>query len=229
VNSEPNFAAPAAGTPDSPSGAMTDEAYSTDPATEATHYQSHPAHTTQHEPNPADPASGAMTGEAYSTDPAAHTSHYAPHSTDPATDATRPQAHSASPASDAEDFESYSAAQLEVAAAELNDRVDALVRTLAGIEASATADGITVTVNLEGRLTHLALPADATSLPPRTLADRVLGLTQQAAATAHTEALAALLPVSPSFRALLQPPAAAPDHPAEPDDFSQVSTWSLPR
>jgi hypothetical protein len=142
-------------------------------------------------------------------------------------------------------YESYSVDQLGAAAAELNDQVDALVGTLAGIECTATADGITATVNLEGRLTHLTLTPEAVSRSPRTLAAQILQLTQQAAATALTEALAALPPLTPSLHALLTAhapaddartrpeapasPTAAPGLPDDPEDFSRIPTWSLPR
>ncbi|OLF16835.1 YbaB/EbfC family nucleoid-associated protein [Actinophytocola xanthii] len=99
-------------------------------------------------------------------------------------------------------YESYRVDQLEAAAAELNDQVDTLADALAGTECTATAEGITVTVNLEGRLTGLRLPPEATSRPPRTLAAQILQLSREAAATALAEATAAL---PRSLQALLAP------------------------
>jgi hypothetical protein len=113
--------------------------------------------------------------------------------------------------------------------------------TLSTITATATGDGITATVNLEGRLIALELAPHALAAGPAKLAAEIFRLVQEASATALNEGIEILAPVAgedlaTELRALVlpdpapTPPAATPvrPRPAPEDDFSTVESWAVP-
>jgi len=139
----------------------------------------------------------------------------------------------------------------------LNERADGVFDRLSRISATAADQGVEVRVNLEGRLVGLDFELEALAMEPDDLAAVIFRLTQQAAATALAEGLAALEPVagaeltaelaeiidarprpvapaqSPTqATAPAAPPEPAPDAPAtldDHDDFSAVQSWAVPR
>ncbi len=91
---------------------------------------------------------------------------------------------------------------------------EALTR-LAAVTTTATADGVTVHVNLEGRLVDLELSPDALATGPETLAATIFELTGEAAAAALDRGIELLAPevgeeLAAELRALV-----LPDTPAE--------------
>jgi hypothetical protein len=82
--------------------------------------------------------------------------------------------------------------ELIEAAAELDERTAGLFDRLARISARATRDGVTVTVNLDGKPTGLELTDKALRLGAEPLAAEIFRLTQEAAATALAEGEAML-------------------------------------
>lgn len=104
---------------------------------------------------------------------------------------------------------------------------------LSKITATANGDGITATVNLEGRLIALALAPSALAAGPDTLAAEIFRLVQEASATALNAGIEILTPaagddLAAELRALVLPEPAVPRPPAE-EDFSTVETWAVPR
>lgn len=114
---------------------------------------------------------------------------------------------------------------------------------LSAITATATADGITATVNLEGRLVALDLEPHALAAGPDSLAAEIFRLVQEASAAALNTGIEILAPVAgedlaAELRALVLPAPAAPPQPERPqpvrprpaaeDDFSTVETWAVP-
>jgi hypothetical protein len=118
--------------------------------------------------------------------------------------------------------------------------------TLSAITATAAGKGITVTVNLEGRLVALDLEPHALAGGPGPLATEIFRLVQEASAAALNAGIEVLAPVAgddlaAELRALVLPepvrlelahPApvrSAPARPAPDDDFSAIETWAVPR
>lgn len=111
---------------------------------------------------------------------------------------------------------------------------------LGAITATASGDGVEVTVNLAGRLVGLVLAPHALATRPSALAAEIVRLTLEASTTALDAGVAVLAPVvgeelAGELRALV-----LPRDPAEParteatdryadDDFSTIETWALPR
>lgn len=98
---------------------------------------------------------------------------------------------------------------------------------LSTITASATADGVEVRVNVEGRLVGLSLTPRALSAGPAALSDTIVRLTEEASAAALNEGIAVLAPhvdaeLTDELRALALPPASE-------EDYSTVETWAVPR
>jgi len=110
----------------------------------------------------------------------------------------------------------------------------AIFTTLSAITATATGDGISATVNLEGRLVALTLEPHALAVGPGPLATEIFRLVQEASATALNTGIEVLAPVAgddlaAELRALVLPqPVPAPARPAPEDDFSSVETWAVP-
>lgn len=103
---------------------------------------------------------------------------------------------------------------------------------LSAITATATGDGISATVNLEGRLIALTLEPQALAASPEILAADIFRLVQEASATALNSGIEALAPtageeLAAELRALALPAPARPLPPTE-DDFSTVETWAVP-
>lgn len=105
---------------------------------------------------------------------------------------------------------------------------------LSAITAGATADGVTVRVNLEGRLVELELAPSALSAGPATLADTIFRLTQEASATALNTGIEVLAPLAgeeltAELRSLTLPAPPAPTPPPAPpaDDFAEVESWAI--
>lgn len=117
--------------------------------------------------------------------------------------------------------------------------MNGLFDQLAAITATAdSADGITVTVNLDGQLIGLQLAPQALSLSPSRLGDEIFGLVQEAAATALREGLALVAPVAGAdltaeLTSIVDSHPGAPQEVPAPapavEDFSQIQTWALPR
>lgn len=105
---------------------------------------------------------------------------------------------------------------------------------LSAITATATGDGISATVNLEGRLIALTLDPHALAAAPEILAADIFRLVQEASATALNSGIEALAPaageeLAAELRALALPePAPARPRPPTEDDFSTVETWAVP-
>lgn len=135
-------------------------------------------------------------------------------------------------------YDAYSVDELielsSEAAPEVFDRLSA-------ITATATGDGITATVNLEGRLVALALEPHALAAGPGPLAAEIFRLVQEASAAALNTGIEILAPVAgddlaAELRALVLPepvkqepvrPAPVRPRPAVEDDFSTVETWAV--
>ena len=105
--------------------------------------------------------------------------------------------------------------------------------TLSAITATVTGDGITATVNLEGRLIALELAPHALAAGPAALAAEIFRLVQEASAVALNAGIEALAPVAgddlaAELRALVLPEPAPPTAPAQEDDFSTVESWAVP-
>lgn len=110
----------------------------------------------------------------------------------------------------------------------MNDKVFAV---LSLITATASAPGITVTVNLEGRLVDLSLDPHALAATPADLAATIFRLTHEAGAKALNDGIAALTPhvpddVATELRALVLP--TPREEPTPEDDFATVETWAIP-
>ncbi|MDQ3790775.1 MAG: hypothetical protein M3422_26530 [Actinomycetota bacterium] len=105
---------------------------------------------------------------------------------------------------------------------------------LSEITATASADGIQATVNLEGRLIALELAPHALAAGPEALAAEIFRLVQEASATALNAGIDVLTPaagddLAAELRALVLPaPAPAPPRPAPDDDFSEIESWAVP-
>ena len=102
---------------------------------------------------------------------------------------------------------------------------------LSAVTATATGDGITATVNLEGRLIALALEPHALAAGPAPLAAEIFRLVQEASAVALNRGIEILAPVADEdlaaeLRALVLPEPPKPQPPPE-DDFSRVETWAV--
>jgi hypothetical protein len=108
---------------------------------------------------------------------------------------------------------------------------------LSSITAGASADGVTVRVNLEGRLVGLELAPSALAAGPVELAGTIFRLTQEASAAALNVGIEVLAPLAgeeltAELRALTlpEPVAAEPVAPAPvDDDFAEVASWAVPR
>lgn len=108
---------------------------------------------------------------------------------------------------------------------------------LGAITATASADGVEVTVNLEGKLVGLDLSPHALAAGPAALAATIFRLTQEAGAAALNTGIEVLAPVAgeeltAELRALTLPtqqPAAQQPPAAVDDDFSAVESWAVPR
>ncbi|HEU5473979.1 MAG TPA: hypothetical protein VFV67_25315 [Actinophytocola sp.] len=125
--------------------------------------------------------------------------------------------------------------ELIAASAELAERAHGVSDRLAGITGRAAANGIEVTVNLDGMIIAVELSEEALRLPPDRLAAELTRLTHEAAAAALAEGVATLEPVAGEpLLALLTaqepapPPESAPTPPAD-EDFSAIESWALPR
>lgn len=107
---------------------------------------------------------------------------------------------------------------------------------LGAITATATADGVEVTVNLEGKLVDLHLSPHALAAGPADLAATIFRLTQEAGAAALNTGIEVLAPVAgeeltAELRALTLPtpkPNAPKESAPKEDDFT-VETWAVPR
>lgn len=100
---------------------------------------------------------------------------------------------------------------------------------LSDISAVAAADGVEVTVNVEGRLVGLAIAPQALEAGPAALAALIVRLTEEASAAALNEGIAVLAPfvaeeVTDELRALTLPP--SPSQESE-EDYSTVETWAV--
>ena len=109
---------------------------------------------------------------------------------------------------------------------------------LSEITATASADGIEATVNLEGRLIALELAPHALAAGPDALAAEIFRLVQEASATALNAGIDVLTPVAgedlaAELRALVLPEPAnsaqIPPRPAPEEDFSEIESWAVPR
>lgn len=103
---------------------------------------------------------------------------------------------------------------------------------LSAVTATATGEGITATVNLEGRLIDLTLDPHALAAGPGPLAAEIFRLVQEASAVALNRGIEILAPVAgeelaAELRALVLPEPTKPNPPAA-DDFSTVETWAVP-
>jgi hypothetical protein len=119
--------------------------------------------------------------------------------------------------------------ELIAASAELSDRTAGVFERLAAITSSIVEGGITVTVNLDGRLIGLELTDEAVRLDPTRLAEEIFRLTQQASASAVADGLAVLEPVAgPDLMELLSPPPAPrPSSVDSAEDFSEIESWAV--
>jgi len=117
---------------------------------------------------------------------------------------------------------------------------DAVFDRLGAITATADGDGVSVRVNLEGRLVGLDLSPHALAAGPTALAASIFRLTQEASAAALNLGIEVLAPevgaeLTAELRGLVLPapapePAATPTRrPIVEDDFSTVETWAVPR
>jgi hypothetical protein len=102
---------------------------------------------------------------------------------------------------------------------------------LSAITGTATTDGITATVNLEGRLVALALEPQALAAGPDRLAAEIFRLVQEASAAALNTGIEILAPaageeLAAELRALVLP---EPARRSVEDDFSTIETWAVPR
>jgi hypothetical protein len=94
---------------------------------------------------------------------------------------------------------------------------------LGDITTTAAADGVEVTVNVEGKLVGLSIAPEARGPG---LAALIVRLTEEASAAALNEGIAVLAPfvaaeVTDELRALVLPP-------REPEeDYSTVETWAV--
>jgi hypothetical protein len=98
---------------------------------------------------------------------------------------------------------------------------------LSDITTSAAAVGVTVTVNVEGRLVALSLTPQALEAGPKALAALIFRLTEEASAAALNEGVAVLAPFVPEeltaeLRALPLPTGESEE------DYSTVETWAVP-
>jgi hypothetical protein len=145
--------------------------------------------------------------------------------------------------------EPMSTEELLEASVVLNERADGVFDRLGRISVTAAEQGVELRVNLEGRLVGLDFELEALAMEPDDLASLIFRLTQQAAATALAEGLAALEPVAGAEltaelaeiidarpRPAAPTPRPTPPAPAEPastlddrDDFSAVESWAVPR
>lgn len=109
---------------------------------------------------------------------------------------------------------------------------------LSEITATASADGIEATVNLEGRLIALELAPHALAAGPGPLAAEIFRLVQEASAAALNAGIDVLAPaagedLAAELRALVLPepakPTPVPSAPAREDDFSEIESWAVPR
>ena len=106
---------------------------------------------------------------------------------------------------------------------------------LSAITAGASADGVTVRVNLEGRLVGLELAPSALAAGPAELAGTIFRLTQEASAAALNVGIEVLAPLAgeeltAELRALTlpEPVAAEPVAPVPvDDDFAEVASWAV--
>lgn len=105
---------------------------------------------------------------------------------------------------------------------------------LSTITATAAADGVVATVNLEGRLVGLTLEPRALAAGPTALAATVFRLTQEAAGSALNTGIEVLAPVAgdeltAELRALTLPVRVEPTRPAPvaDEDFSTVESWAV--
>lgn len=96
---------------------------------------------------------------------------------------------------------------------------------LATITACAEGDGVTVEVDLDGKLIKLELTDRAVRLGTAALAAEIFRLTHEASAAALAEGIAAVAPYAgEELLALLDLP-----EPESEVDFSLVETWALRR
>jgi hypothetical protein len=104
---------------------------------------------------------------------------------------------------------------------------------LSEITATAATDGITATVNLEGRLIALTLEPHALAAGPGPLAAEIFRLVQEASAAALNKGIEVLAPVAgeelaAELRSLVLPAPPVSTSPTVEDDFSTVETWAVP-
>jgi hypothetical protein len=142
------------------------------------------------------------------------------------------------------DLDAYTVNELIAAGSALEDRVDGMFDRLSRItgRAGSAANGIEVTVNLEGMLIGLELTGDAVALGAGRLAEEIFRLTQEASGAALAKGIAILEPVAGDeltselaelvgIRTVASV-AEVPEQPAGPlddrEDFSTVYTWALP-
>lgn len=102
---------------------------------------------------------------------------------------------------------------------------------LSAITAGASADGVTVRVNLEGRLVGLELAPSALAAGPAELAGTIFRLTQEASAAALNVGIEVLAPLAgeeltAELRALTLPEPVAPVRQVD-DDFAEVASWAV--
>jgi hypothetical protein len=103
-----------------------------------------------------------------------------------------------------------------------------VLAALSGITTSAESDGVTVTVNVEGRLIGLSLTPGALEAGPSALAALIFRLTEDASAAALEEGVAVLAPHLPPD--LADELRASPLPRRESDeDYSTVETWAASR
>jgi hypothetical protein len=119
--------------------------------------------------------------------------------------------------------------------------------SLSTITATAKADGIEATVNLEGRLIALTLEPHALAAGPDRVAAEIFRLVQEASATALNAGIEILASaageeLAAELRALVLPepakvpepvqvpePAAVRPQPPAEEDYSTIETWAVPR
>ncbi len=104
---------------------------------------------------------------------------------------------------------------------------------LSAITATARADGVEATVNLEGRLVGLRVAPSALAVGPDALAASVFRLTQEASAAALNSGIEVLAPLvgdelTGELRSLVLP-AAAPEPARPPEDDFAPQTWAVQR